>query len=543
MAQFKDGIVWFKDLDELRTQEDNLKVGALVFQVDPSVDTFEIRQQLTFAVMAEGWRCEPLYGDVIQAQANTIALHLHGNSISSLHQLIAQMTKSKTATFPAVDESKPPVVIAGTNEYGTLPKLTEKNAETPAVQPEISPKIIAGRLAGKISLGVLRDLLDTRPVNAPPDPASLINVFRYLHQKKASGTLVVRNPDFTKTIWIKTGLPLKVTVSPVKEDEMLGQLLIKAKWLNPHLVGQALKWARADKVGLGTALVRANLLDANKLNRTLAHQTYRRLQDLFAWSDAEFTFTPSTELPGKPYHPVAIPRLMNEVTQDLLRQGKSEQLNILLAYYDDYYATIDGIDENVLKHLVDEKTLGVCKKIFDGTRSIRDAITASLLGRPKTVRLVLYLIAADAIRLDREPIGKSVDTALLLNERLRTLETQDYFQRLNLFYSTHPDDIAPAHVDRVAQFKVGTPFYNTDAVVSEKITRLLDEASMVLSTPVSRRKYRSKLLGNDNVEFLKAMVRNEADLAEIHGQHERARRLRDALTDLHYVPTGSHKIV
>ena len=81
-------------------------------------------------------------------------------------------------------------------------------------------------------------------------------------------------------------------------------------------------------------------------------------------------------------------------------------------------------------------------------------------------------------------------------------------------------------------FEAGSSNHTVDAKTAELIVKMLDEASMVLSTAHSRRKYRERVLGKEKMEFLALQCADEAELAAVHGHLDRAQRLRRVADEL-----------
>lgn len=538
MIEFRDGVVHFSDRPTLLGQQANLSAGGLACQLAADATPPALREVIRFDVLVEGWRCGPLEAEVVFISGGQIGLHLRDTAITQLQQLVDEvkhrdrrLSQALAATAAAVEQqsddgrpgSSSELDIAAASEPDINPTSTSMEAA------EMAP--FCGELGGRLGLGTLAELFDASETPPPPAVASLLHVLRYVHQCRATGRLVVRNAQYTKTIWLKSGTPLSVIVSPVKEDEMLGQILLRAHWVSAQDLGHALKWARDHQMGMGTALVQSGRLEQAQLKHALSHQTYRRLENLFNWSKATFAFDQDAELPQGPYHPVTVPRLLCELAQELLRGARHEQLNLMLKVAEDCHPTVEGTPDD-LKHLVpSNKTLQVCRRIFDGKRTVRQALSASALGRPKTVRLLLYLQASGALCMHPDPVSVDV-TPALVQERLRSLHLLDHFQRLHLEYRAHPDRIGPAFAKRSAVFVAGGPYHDADPASADKITVLLAESRKALESASTRRKFRQRILGAAGLAFFAELAGEGAALARIQGQHKRAARLDEVVADL-----------
>jgi len=222
---------------------------------------------------------------------------------------------------------------------------------------------------------------------------------------------------------------------------------------------------------------------------------------------------------------------MFELAHEALRAARLEHLQLLLKVYDEAFPRLT-CDETRLKTLMPgERTRRVCQQLFDGTRPLRHTLTASVLGRPKTVRLVLYLQAAEAIEFAVLPVDQQ-NAAALAQERLRVLKMQDCYQRLCLPYVAHAETIDAVYQRRRDEVAPRSRLHQADAASSSEAQTLLQEAASMLGTPASRRRYREKHLKPDALTFLAAVVREEAELASLHGDSSRARKLQQTVEEL-----------
>ncbi|MCC6747570.1 MAG: DUF4388 domain-containing protein [Deltaproteobacteria bacterium] len=565
MAWYRDGIIWFAHRQELANEAPNLKIGALCFQTEQPDAIPALRGHLRFEVIVETRRLGPFDGEVVHKAGQLVGLQVAADVASALRRLADQLTgvapgPQESGTFPIVsaNDSTPGAAArdpghapADRTPTGAVERLS---APTGAVEVASGQALwsgtldrvppsgefpalgaippLKGQLAGRLGLGALAGLVDSHPPQPPPERASLVHLMRYLAHSRARGKLTVRGEVFTKTVWFRNGVPMKVTVSPVKEDEQLGQILLKAKLVTPNKLADVMRWARTNRTQLGQAMVDSGVLDSARLNHALAHQTYRRLQDLFGWSGATFDFTAGV-LPQGEHHPVSVPRLMVELAQEILRSARLEDLQVLLEPYNDRYPLLRADAAEELKLLVpDDKTRRIAHTIFDGLRPLRQAITVSVLGRPKTMRVVHLLIAGGALDLPLDPHTGGPPTAQSVQERLSAVEVQDAFQRLGVTYTADPDTLIPAYHRRMADHQPGSPAHQANPTASAKIQQLVDEAMLLLSTPSARQKYRQRIPGKEKLALFTQLVQEEHELAALMGQTERAARLKLVLEEL-----------
>ncbi|MCA9670759.1 MAG: DUF4388 domain-containing protein [Myxococcales bacterium] len=545
MIWFRQGVAWIPDLEALRAQLAGLRINALTMHVENASFLPPMLSRMTFDALVGAERFGPLHGDVVHISGNAVSVQLDNAARDQLLKALGQAAPAPggTAEHPTVAPSRGRVRATVAMHYTyegddaaepePAHELEPEEHPSQASFPAAGSQALAGRIAGTVGLGVVQELFEDQQLAPPGDPATLIHVLRYLHQVKAAGTLTIIGTHYTKRISMARGTPLDINVTPFKEDEQLGQILIKARWITPHRLADVMRRARVNKIAVGQALIESGVLDHAKLERALAHQTYRRLHDLFTWDRARYEFEPGSVELTHTHHPVAVPQLLHEVARDILRQARTDDLLVLLEAYNERFPRMAKISAEYLRHLVsDDKTLRVCRQIFGGDRTLRQAITASVLGRPRTVRLVLYLLAARALELHVDPPASSSQGRKEIAEQHRTIEVQDYFQRLGVAYTVHPDEILPAFNRRAADFAAGSPAHRVDAHTAERIGKLLDEAQLVLTAATSRRRYRERVLGEEKMKLFAKVLKERAEFAHLHGDRERARRLETVIHEL-----------
>lgn len=524
MFELRDGKVWIASNQELLDDQPSIEVGAMA--VRSADQPPALREFINFQLMIAGKEHGAYDAEVVHCAGEMLGLHLSPESIAALLALCARLEVVPRGR-PALPRSSQ-----------TMPAL-EIVADASALPRQTTPlHDLVGTIDGKLGPGVLHDLLQPPPSpgsDEEPRPASrtsLLRLFRYLATHRGSGKLVVRSDHYEKTVWLREGVLLRVDVEPQKEDELLGQILLKARWISPQQLAGALRWGRSDGSSLGATMVRTGLIEQKKLARALAHQTYRRLRDLFDWRGARYHFE-LAEAEGF-QTPMTIDRLAAELALDVLRAATLANLELMLRPHVDCYPLLDiNLSPDRFKLLVpEEKTRRVCEQIFDGGRALKLAIKSSVLGRQRTSRLVLYLHAAGALRLPEEPISQPLTPSQQLAERLRALAVQDPYQRLGLRYRAHPSAIDDAHRARAAAYAEGTLLYRASPSGAQKALAMLGEAQRLLSARKSRIAARKKAIGATNLAYLAQLVEEERLLAELHEDGPRARRLQQVLEEL-----------
>ncbi len=522
MIWYRDGFIWVPAPAALAEQRQGLEMGALVVVVDGTDAVPSVRDSLEFHLLVDGQRLGPLHAEVVSVDGQEVALHL------------AEETQGQILGCLGVPDGAAAGVPAASQEAQR--QDGEASPATPA-SPGSSPDEavegkIVGKLAGKLALGMVTHIFDDMPGARPPATTTLVRLLGYLDGSKATGVLTVEGLGYVKRISFKAGAVVNVTVTPCKEDEQLGQLLLGAHWITPHKLADVLRWARADKIPIGSAMLQSGVLDDARLERALSHQTYRRLRDVFEWEGARFTFDPG-ELPSCGAAPMSISRLLHEVSLDVFRMARLGELDHLISAYVERFPRLEG-DPTYIKRLVsDSKLLRACERVFRGDRTLRQAMTALVADRPKTVRLVLYLIAARGLKLHVEP--QDVAEAKLpqvARERVRAIGVQDAFQRLGVTYWAHASEIEQARRVRLAYYREGSAYHRVDSRAAATICQLMEEAVLLVATPQARRKYRERLLGPERMAFFARLLAEDLDFLRIDHREPEIKRGEEVLAEL-----------
>ncbi|MCB9555858.1 MAG: DUF4388 domain-containing protein [Deltaproteobacteria bacterium] len=516
MIWFRDGIAWAASIAELASQRENIGHGVLMVQLQAGVEPPAQNSHLRVELIAEQHRIGPFDALVLRCENAHLYLELPSPIRPKIAELVAPRLRSATSELAAI---------------AATPKEARERRLTTGAHRALAIGSLTGQLAGTLGLGLLGELFDETPVAKPPVRCSLLQLFAFLAQQRATGSLAIRSANYTKRIGLRSGTPVSVLVTPIKEDEQLGQLLLKARLISPQKLGEVTRRAAKTRVSIGAALVESGVIEEDQLGKALTHQAFRRLEDLFYWTDATYDFTPAEQVTEGAQQPIPLPRLRQELASSLLRRSRLADLQVVLESHNEQYVALrPGSGEDLKRLILQRRTLDVCQKIFDGERTLRQALTASILGRPKTVQLVLYLEAAGVLEFHSDALTEP--TRETISERLRNITALNAFQRLGLPYTVHASEIEAAHRRRQAPYKPGGKIHEIDTVAATRILALFDEARDRLIVQNNRVRYRNHLLGSEKLALLATLVEQRREYALLTEKRKLAEQLDQIASEL-----------
>lgn len=112
--------------------------------------------------------------------------------------------------------------------------------------------------------------------------------------EQRSGSLDVQRDKQRKVIHLLGGHPIFVQSN--LRSETLGRLLVEHGALSDGQHQKALALAQAERIKYGEALVRLGLLTESEVLSELVKQTRFKVQSCLRWEDANWTFTPDTDV-------------------------------------------------------------------------------------------------------------------------------------------------------------------------------------------------------------------------------------------------------
>lgn len=114
------------------------------------------------------------------------------------------------------------------------------------------------------------------------------DLLSHLHSKKATGTLIVKGPSFTKKVYLKKGIVIFASSS--LNEERLGEMLIKAGMITKEQYDISVDILKRTGKKQGAILVELGILTPRQLFEGLKFQVKEIIYSIFSFKEAEYEF-------------------------------------------------------------------------------------------------------------------------------------------------------------------------------------------------------------------------------------------------------------
>jgi curved DNA-binding protein CbpA len=126
------------------------------------------------------------------------------------------------------------------------------------------------------------------PIREELKDYSLPKILVYLNRKRATGTLVINTPNFTKKIYLIKGDVIFASSS--YEDDRLGEMLLKAGKITVEQYDKSVEILKATKKRQGAILVELGYLTPKELFWGIKYQVKEIIYSLFQLEDGTYEF-------------------------------------------------------------------------------------------------------------------------------------------------------------------------------------------------------------------------------------------------------------
>lgn len=120
------------------------------------------------------------------------------------------------------------------------------------------------------------------------DTMSALQLGRFLAEKSASGTLVIRRQQVSKTIALDSGRVINAASTDPRE--YFGQFLVNFGIISEDQLQKAFETQQETKVMLGKILVMTGIVSQEQIHRMLELKIRESLLDAFLWDQGRFDF-------------------------------------------------------------------------------------------------------------------------------------------------------------------------------------------------------------------------------------------------------------
>jgi hypothetical protein len=176
---------------------------------------------------------------------------------------------------------------------------------------------------------------------------------------------------------------------------------------------------------------------------------------------------------------------------------------------------------------------------LDGTRTLRDAIPISPLGRPRTLRFLVLLEALGLLDFESTPPQVARDQAgsdLLVALRDRAARAHsDHFTALGVHYASHPSEFGPAMERIAAKYGPTSPLSAAGGELkrlADEVVRRAREAHTFLADRDRRIIYRKERLSGMQLVAAAELLHGQMKLAAMREDEVRVQQLLDLVGEL-----------
>ncbi len=253
------------------------------------------------------------------------------------------------------------------------------------------------------------------------ETVSLPDLFQLLSIGRKTGTLRVSNEYSHKEIAFKDGKIVHTSSS--KEEEFLGNFLLRKGLVSEADLGKALKVGREKGKKLGRVLVELGLAPEGEIAGWLRRQAEESIYDLFGWEKGEFSFEEGRLPPeGDLIPPVEVMSLIMEGTKRMDElselQKKLPPPHTVLRIKDFFQTDVEEVTLTPLQIQV--------IPLINGHRAIGEIIEESELGGYLTTKAIYDLLSAGILEkvTGKPSAGELEDEPAILHSLI------DIYQRI-----------------------------------------------------------------------------------------------------------------
>lgn len=397
--------------------------------------------------------------------------------------------------------------------------------------------LMKGEIANSLTLA---DLTVTGPAIAA-NPAlanrlSSISLLAYIAFTRLTGLLVIRSGGQTFRIGLKDGSVLLVEDPKVPTIEACLNYLVSSNIITADAAAKAVA---SQSGSVLQALYEQGACTPREIVEALRTVKQGILDKVMICSQGTYELEQTVRPPVSP-DPVSIDlnlylvRHMRERTRGAYF---ADLEGLIQPFMGRYPVKTDKLAPAVAGVAFSEKERKTLEEVADGSTTLKEVFTLSLLGKIGTARLFIMAHCLGFVEFRLSPVPKG-GVELLEQELRKMLErtkTDDFFTRLQIHWTTHPSKIPEAYQKMVERYGPPSPYRRQSEKareLCEQIFALITEAYETLVDPEKRRQYRVSCLGEGKIQFGVEFLFKQAHLAKFRGETAKARELIESAIDI-----------
>jgi len=184
-----------------------------------------------------------------------------------------------------------------------------------------------------------------------------------------------------------------------------------------------------------------------------------------------------------------------------------------------------------------DKERRVLDEIADGSITLKEVISLSLLSRNMTARMFFFCCLLGFVEFRKLPLPKGGIEALEteLKKIFDRVKGEDHFARLEIHWTSHPNRISPGYEKmrkRYGPLNMTRRQSMTASELADSILALMEESRNVLIDQEARRSYRHEIMDDTKLVFGTDFLFKQAHLAKFRGDIGKAREIIESAIDI-----------
>jgi len=184
-----------------------------------------------------------------------------------------------------------------------------------------------------------------------------------------------------------------------------------------------------------------------------------------------------------------------------------------------------------------DKERRVLEEIADGSITLKEVISLSLLSRNMTARLFFFSAMLGFVEFRKIPVPKGGVGALEeeLSAAFQRMDAEDHFTRLEIHWTSHPGKLTAAFDkmnDRYGPKNKVRRQSQRAAELSDQILGLMRESIEALNDQERRRAYRHEIMDETKLTFGTDFLFKQAHLAKFRGEIGKAKEIIESAIDV-----------
>lgn len=352
------------------------------------------------------------------------------------------------------------------------------------------------------------------------DDESIRDLLMELAIQRVTGLLTLRRPDGTQKwgFWFKGG-PVGWRTDPIKPEETLGILLLKAKRIHKGQLAESLQLMEDQNLRQGEALIDMGILNFGQLVSLLEKQVALLFQAAMADTSGTWSFTKLNSFEERFITPpMRVPSMLYRALRDQARS--MPRANLLekhkpnLDRYVHFNPESAGILDEIAFPKAEGKFLGV---ILSNSWRLRELFTVTNLSRNQTACVLWALDELHILEFrDTEDIGRyleRVSTRVL--PKVRAMRKASHFDIIEIHWICLQNEVEAAYERMKAEFQIDNYHDLTDDLVKgiQEINKRVDESYAFLMVKTNRKTYREEILEMDKIVNSAALLAKKGEMA------------------------------